>query len=246
MKRYFIVMILVLATLAGAASLPDFTADNLDGNQVDADDLLGQKLTIMSFWGTTCTPCKAELALLDSLYEIYADSGLSIIAVNTDPKRGLSRVKPMVTSLGWDFPVLIDPDGKLMQLFKVSVIPHSVYVSRDKQILKVSTGYTKKDDAEIVETILEALHADIPAFSMGSCEPVRRSSSVEITVKKDVDMKVVLSDSSGEIVKTIHEGALEAGVHTIEIKVAELEQGTYSVTADDGETTQTSELLIEE
>lgn len=143
--------------VASAAKAPDFTAKDVDGKTWSLDSLMGDKLTILSFWSTSCAPCKQELDLLDSLYGEYGDSGLSVVAINVDSKRTLSKVEPMVDAHGWDFTVLIDPDGKLMRLFKVSPIPHSVYIKPDKTILKTVIGYTKKDNAEIVKTIRNAV-----------------------------------------------------------------------------------------
>jgi len=88
---------------------------------------------------------------------VYGDSGLSVIAINIDSKRTLSRVEPMVKGYGWNFTVLIDPEGKLMRLFKVSPIPHSFYIKPDKTLLKSVIGYTKKDAATIKKTVKNAI-----------------------------------------------------------------------------------------
>jgi len=156
MKKIMI-LLFAIAGLATAATVPDFTAEDLEGISWSLDSLMGERLTIISFWSTSCAPCKEELKLLDSLYEIYADSGLAIIAVNTDTKRGLPKVEPMVTAHEWDFPVLVDPDGDLMRIFKVGPIPHSFYIKPDKVILKAMIGYTKKDKITILETVQKAM-----------------------------------------------------------------------------------------
>ncbi|MBN2380028.1 redoxin domain-containing protein [candidate division WOR-3 bacterium] len=245
MKRAALV---VLSTIlfTSATKTHDFSASDIEGKTRSLDELLGERLTIISFWGTNCSPCKAELELLDSLYEVYRDSGLSVIAVNTDSKRSLANVAPMVNSQGWDFCVLTDPDGSLTSQFKVSAIPHSIYIKPDREILRIVTGFSKKDEKDIIETILDALHADIPVFSMGNCEPVKRSSSVKLTLREEAEIEVVLADSSGEILKTIYEGTLEAGFHTIHIEAQELEPGTYRVIATAGIFTQTCELTVQE
>jgi peroxiredoxin len=143
-----------------AAMVPDFSAKDLDGKVWSLDSLLGSKLTVISFWSTSCAPCKEELKLLDSLYGVYGDSGFSVIGINIDSRKTLSRVKPMVEGYGWDFTVLLDSQGKLMRLFKVSPIPHTFYVMPDKKLLKSVIGYTKKDAATIIKTIRNAVHGN--------------------------------------------------------------------------------------
>ncbi len=152
--------LLVAIVFAFAAKVADFSGKDLDGKTWILDSLLGKKLTIISFWSTSCAPCKEELKLLDSLYGVYGDSGLSVIGINIDSRKTLSRVKPMVESYGWDFTVLLDPQGELMRLFKVSPIPHSFYIKPDKELLKSVIGYTKKDAAGIIKTIRNALRGN--------------------------------------------------------------------------------------
>jgi len=158
MLKKIIVLLLVVVFAVMGAKVANFTSKDVNGKTWSLDSLLGKKLTIISFWSTSCAPCKEELKLLDSLYEIYEDSGLSVVAVNIDTKRTLPQVKPMVTSAGWDFPVLVDPDGVLMKLFKVSPIPHSFYIKPDKELVKSVIGFTKKDAAAIAKTIQNAVH----------------------------------------------------------------------------------------
>jgi cytochrome c biogenesis protein CcmG/thiol:disulfide interchange protein DsbE len=160
MMKKALLILAAVSVIAVAGTVPDFSAKDLDGKTWSLDSLLGSKLTIISFWSTSCAPCKEELDLLDSLYEVYKDSGLSVVAVNIDSKRTLSQVEPMVTGHGWDFSVLLDPEGKLMRLFKVSPIPHSFYVKPDKNLLKSVIGYTKKDAATIIKTIRSAAHGN--------------------------------------------------------------------------------------
>lgn len=158
MMKKTALLFLAAAIALTAATVPDFSAKDLDGKTWSLDSLLGSKLTIISFWSTSCAPCKEELKLLDSLYGVYGDSGLSVVAINIDSKRTLSRVEPMVKAHGWDFTVLLDPEGKLMRLFKVSPIPHSFYIKPDKTLLKSVIGYTKKDAATIIKTVRNAVH----------------------------------------------------------------------------------------
>ncbi|MBN2380027.1 TlpA family protein disulfide reductase [candidate division WOR-3 bacterium] len=160
MLRKMTILLLAFTFVGNAATVKDFSAKDLEGKTWRLDSLLGARLTIISFWSTTCAPCKEELKLLDSLYEVYADSGLSVIAVNTDTQRRLPQVEPMVIAQGWDFKVLVDPDGDLMRIFKVGPIPHSFYIKPDKELLKSVIGYTKKDASTIITTILNAVHGN--------------------------------------------------------------------------------------
>jgi len=166
MMKKITLMLLAVVLAAAATTVADFQAKDIEGKTWSRDELMaGKKLTILSFWSTTCAPCKEELKLLDSLYGVYGDSGVLIVAVNIDSRRTLPKVAPMVKSYGWDFTVLTDPEGKLMRLFKVSPIPHSFYIKPVKkdgkvryEIFKSVIGYTKKDAAQIIKTVRNAVH----------------------------------------------------------------------------------------
>jgi thiol-disulfide isomerase/thioredoxin len=160
MKKIATLLFGVAILATGATTVQSFSAKDLNGKTLTLDSLMGSKLTIISFWSTSCGPCKEERVLLDSLYKIYKDSGLSVIAVNIDSKKTLAQVAPMVKSYGWKFKVLVDPDANVMRQFKVSPIPHSFYIKPDKTLLKSVIGYTKKDAATIGETIRKAVHGN--------------------------------------------------------------------------------------
>jgi len=235
---------LLLTGLSVAGTVPDFSAKDLEGTTRTLGEFLGARLTIISFWGMTCAPCKEELRLLDSLYGVFADSGLSVIAVNVDGKRSLASVAPMVASSVWSFTVLTDPEGEVMRLFKVAAVPHSVYLKPDKSIIKTVTGFTKKDESRVIQTVLEALQETPAAFRLGAPDTVRRSSSVEIVMEEDSEIDVFLADTLGARIKPIYSGELAAGTHTIRIDVGELAASRYLVYAVSGGVTQISELLI--
>ena len=47
---------------------PSFTGKDLDGNDVNSDELFSKnKVTVMNFWFTTCKPCVGELGDLEKL-----------------------------------------------------------------------------------------------------------------------------------------------------------------------------------
>ncbi|MBD3286886.1 redoxin domain-containing protein [candidate division WOR-3 bacterium] len=159
MKRTFS-LILALVVLAPATTVEDFTAVDLEGRTWSLDSLLGDDLTVFSFWSTSCTLCEDLLGLLDSLYVVYADSGLAVVSVNTDTERTVREVEPMVDSQGWDFIVIMDTEGELMGLFDVGPLPHTFYVKPGRKIQSSFMGYTASDASSIRKAICNALRED--------------------------------------------------------------------------------------
>ncbi|HEY1314455.1 MAG TPA: redoxin domain-containing protein [Steroidobacteraceae bacterium] len=59
---------------------PDFRAVTVGGTRLSLADFKGQVLVI-KFWPPGCTPCKTELPILDSYYQLQKKVGLRVIAV---------------------------------------------------------------------------------------------------------------------------------------------------------------------
>ena len=62
-----------------ATKFPSFTGKDLDGNDVNSDELFSKnKVTVMNFWFTTCKPCVGELGDLESLNKELAEKGQQV------------------------------------------------------------------------------------------------------------------------------------------------------------------------
>ena len=61
-----------------AAKFPSFKGKDLDGNDVNSDELFSNnKVTVMNFWFTTCKPCVGELSDLEELNKALLDYYIS-------------------------------------------------------------------------------------------------------------------------------------------------------------------------
>lgn len=71
-------------TSSEAAKFPSFTGKDLDGNEVNSDELFSKnKVTVMNFWFTTCKPCVSELSDLEDLNKELAAKGGQVVGVNS-------------------------------------------------------------------------------------------------------------------------------------------------------------------
>lgn len=71
-------------TSSEAAKFPSFAGKDLDGNEVNSDELFSKnKVTVMNFWFTTCKPCVSELSDLEDLNKELAAKGGQVVGVNS-------------------------------------------------------------------------------------------------------------------------------------------------------------------
>lgn len=152
-KTIFALYALLLGSALVYAEAPSFTLRNLQGDLVNSDDYFGKGPVLVDFWATWCKPCLKNLPKLEKIQQEYVDKGLTILAINEDGTRSLSKVEPLVNSLGLTFPVLIDQDRDVMRLYNVSGLPTSVLVDQNKDIVMTLRGYRPGDEAELKKTI---------------------------------------------------------------------------------------------
>jgi cytochrome c biogenesis protein CcmG/thiol:disulfide interchange protein DsbE len=64
---------------------PALVVPELDGQVFDLAAERG-KVVIVNFWATWCSPCRAEMPLLDSFYKRYRSQGLVLIGLSVDDR----------------------------------------------------------------------------------------------------------------------------------------------------------------
>ena len=158
MKKFFAIMIALLSVVAIQAELQAVTLQNMDGKSVNTAELTnGGKPMIISFWATWCKPCMRELK---ALHELYADwqeeTGVKIVIVSIDQAQDANKVKPLVDGFGWEFDVLLDPNGDFKRAMNVQMVPHVFVIDGKGNIIHNHAGYTDGAEEELYELITNA------------------------------------------------------------------------------------------
>ena len=154
MKRKLLAIIL-LVCVAGVtrvnAMLPEVVLQDTDGEWVDVAGIsLQGKPVIVSFFATWCKPCVRELKAIDEVFDEWSEeTGVEMVLVSTDQGQDVQKVKPFVDGNGWDFHVLLDPDGELKRAMNVQNIPHVFVLDKEGKIVYNHVGYTDGDELEI-------------------------------------------------------------------------------------------------
>jgi peroxiredoxin len=112
----------------------NFTLRDLDGHEWTLKDLQG-KVVVVNFWATWCPPCRKEMPDLESLYEKFKDQGLVILAISDEE---IGKVKPFIQERKISYPVLLDPNRKVNEEFKIEGIPKSFVYDREGKLVAQS------------------------------------------------------------------------------------------------------------
>lgn len=132
-----IVLIVLMMLASRQNGQPDFTASTLSGEPVHLSDYHGQ-VVMLNFWATWCPPCRAEMPAIQAAYEQYHDQGFMVLAINNAEQP--DQIQPFADAFALRFPVVLDTQGRLSQIFGVNGYPTSLFIAPDGEIYARHSG----------------------------------------------------------------------------------------------------------
>ncbi|NQZ43390.1 MAG: thioredoxin-dependent thiol peroxidase [Flavobacteriaceae bacterium] len=103
-------------TLKVGDKVPEFSANDQDGNTINLSDYAGKKL-IVFFYPRANTPgCTAEACNLRDNYAALQDAGYSLLGVSEDSEKKQANFR---NKYEFPYPLLADEDHKVIETFGV-------------------------------------------------------------------------------------------------------------------------------
>ncbi|MGM9806287.1 MAG: TlpA family protein disulfide reductase [Candidatus Aphodosoma sp.] len=159
MKRTLVLSFAAILAISCFAQLPSISLKDINGKTVNTATLSNNgKPFIISFFATWCKPCQREL---DAINEVIADwedeTGVKLIAVSIDQGQNIDKVKPLVDSKGWEYEVLLDPNGDFKRALNVSLVPTVFVIDGNGKIAEQRSGYTDGSEQHLIAKVRELL-----------------------------------------------------------------------------------------
>jgi len=157
-----VVMVLFIALLAtrdtgdaGFASFslegqvaPAIVGTTIDDQPFDLDDFRG-RFVVLNFFQTTCIPCVQEHPELVSFQNDYAPSGFAtVVSVAFDDRP--SNLRDFFDRFGGDWPVLASDTGSIIVDYGVPLVPESIVIAPNGEVIKKLRGGIGQNDLEFV------------------------------------------------------------------------------------------------
>lgn len=148
---------------------PEFSGKDLDGNDVDSSIFAKNKVTLVNFWFSGCSPCVAELPALNELNESLKEKGGAVVGINTETldgnKDAIAEAKSILEKQGADYQNLyFDSDSEAGKYASgIMAFPTTLIVDQDGNIVgePIMGGLDNEDVMkEVQKTIDEIIEKD--------------------------------------------------------------------------------------
>ena len=156
MKKIILISILaILSITTVVGQFPSVTLKDINGKIIDTAKLNNNgKPFIISFFALWCKPCLRELAAIHEVYPDWQDeTGMKLIAISTDEGQNSYKVAPTVNGNGWEYEVLLDPNGDFKRAMGVNMIPAVMIIDGNGKIASTRTGYSDGSEKHLLEEI---------------------------------------------------------------------------------------------
>ncbi|MDR1591829.1 MAG: TlpA family protein disulfide reductase [Prevotellaceae bacterium] len=159
MKKLSFFILFVAVALVSSAQLPSVSLKDINGKTVNTASLSNEgKPFIISFFATWCKPCQRELKAIHEVYEEWQqETGVRLIAVSIDEGQNVQKVKPLVDGFGWEYQVLLDPNGDFKRALGINMIPAVFIVDGNGNIVDKRSGYTDGSEQHLIEKVRELI-----------------------------------------------------------------------------------------
>jgi peroxiredoxin len=125
---------------------PDFSlVDAGTVQKISFSQFKGQPVMLI-FMVTRCPACEGEMAALETLYQTYHKDGLVMLGISY-AEYG-QYVKTVMAQYGLTFPVLLDRDGAVNNLFQIGRWPTHFFIRQDGKIDSIMDSQRTLDELD--------------------------------------------------------------------------------------------------
>lgn len=155
MSRLLTFLIIFIST-KNFSQVPSVSLKSTDGKTYRTDSLGFSGPVIFNFWATWCSPCKKELSNIFEVYEDWkSETGVTLVAVSIDDQKTITSVPVYADGKGWDYVILLDPNGDFKRMMGVNNVPHTFLVNKSGEIVYNHNNYSPGDEEILYQELLK-------------------------------------------------------------------------------------------
>lgn len=113
------------------------------------------KVVLVNFWASWCPPCVDEIPSMNRLASGYDPADFEILSLNF--RESPERILAFLRRVEVDFPVLLDPEGRIAERWKVFRFPSSFLLDRRGRIrysVNSAIGWDEAEPRRLVDALV--------------------------------------------------------------------------------------------
>ena len=128
------------ATQQPLMQAPDFTAYDIDGNEVKLSDFFGKPI-VVNFWASWCGPCKMEMPDFQEKYlELGGEVTFLMVNMTDGSRETVDIASTFIAEQGYTFPVLYDTASSAAMTYSVYSLPTTFFIDAQGSAIAQATG----------------------------------------------------------------------------------------------------------
>jgi len=114
---------------------PRFSGVTPNGEKLGLEQILKEgKFTLLDFWASWCSPCRAETPNVRKVYDLYHDKGFNVLSVTRDYKEVAWKQAIAKDSMTW-YHMTDDKSGTICKMYKINAIPATFLLDANGKII---------------------------------------------------------------------------------------------------------------
>src|SRR3989338_5641489 len=124
---------------------PDFELETLEGKRAKLSDYRGKKV-ILNFWASWCPPCREEMP---EFQRIYSENQDKIVVLGVNLQESKENAELFVKKLGITFPILLDPNAQVKDMYNVFTQPVAYFIDSNGKIVDKKFGPLTNEEINV-------------------------------------------------------------------------------------------------
>jgi len=123
---------------------PDFELRDLSGKNTKLSDFRGKNI-ILNFWASWCPPCREEMP---EFQRIYTENAENLVVIGVNLQESKENAESFVKKLGITFPILLDPNAQVKDMYNVFTQPVTYFIDSNGKIIDKKFGPLTREEID--------------------------------------------------------------------------------------------------
>jgi len=174
---------------------PNFTLQTISDETVSLSDFRG-KPVMLTFWKINCAACQFQMPFTQAFYDEQSGKTIAVLTINVGDSA--SAAQDYVTSRKLTFPVLIDRQGKVAQIYGLPGVPVTFLIDSEGIVKAYKIGAFQSQ--EEMESAIESVFPSLTLKPKIETGPEIGNLAPDFTLQTINGQSITLNESRGKTV----------------------------------------------